>query len=396
MYTRQFFQAFAALGLFMTCVSLQYLFAKYLEFRGCDVATGGMITAVGMIGPLLIRIHLGQCIDRFGFRLTWMSGTLAVAVALGVMPFVAGLLLITGLRAVFQMAVSAVMTTVAVFAAQIAPPHRRAESIGTIGLAGFMGTSLGPLLGEWIFSGGDGSIDAFRLFFWASVACSLGSCAVMLSIRQPAAAPFAPARWPAADPAGGQTLSTFRVIRRYWPGAILLVSLVFSMAFSLNTFYLERLAQAAGFEKTRLFYIIYCPTAMVMRLVFRRLPERFGRRGTLLFGMALHAGGLLSLLGVGSEAHLILPAVLMGAGHCFIFPSMVDLAADRLPPQYRGTGTAVVFAAGDLGLLLGYALLGRIIAVWGYDAAVAFLAGAMVFGAVVYALADGADRGGRR
>ena len=394
LYTRHFFQAFAASCLFMTCVSLQYHFAKYLEFRGCSVATSGLIVGLGSVGPLLLRLHIGKCIDRFGCRPTWFVGTVAVALAMVLMRFTDGIGQIVVLRTVFQVAVSAVMTTVAVFAAQIAPPLRRAESIGTIGLAGFLGTSLGPLLGDAIFKiGGTDTIMPYEAFFGITALCSLAACAVMMLMTLPAACGPGFGQSAAVSPGDGpKPLSTIQVILRHWPGPILLVSAVFSMVACLNQMYLERLADAAGFRNIKVFYLVYCPTAIAMRLLFRRLPEILGRRGTLLMGMSLHTVGLLALLGVKAESHLILPALLMGSGHCFIFPSMVDLAADRLPPQYRGTGTALAFAAGDLGQLVGFVCLGQVIAAFGYDAAILVMAAAVAFGAVVFAIRGGSGR----
>ena len=76
----------------------------------------------------------------------------------------------------------------------------------------------------------------------------------------------------------------------------------------------------------------------------------------------------------------------MGAGHSFIFPSMVDLAADRLPLRFRGTGTSMILGAGDVGMLIGFAGLGGIIDAYGFDTALTALA-TLVFGtAVIFAI----------
>ena len=71
----------------------------------------------------------------------------------------------------------------------------------------------------------------------------------------------------------------------------------------------------------------------------------------------------------------------MGTGHCFIFPSMVDLAAERLPPERRGTGTALILGAGDLGMLIGFAVLGELIDGFGFDIALVVLGCTVLFGA---------------
>jgi predicted MFS family arabinose efflux permease len=74
----------------------------------------------------------------------------------------------------------------------------------------------------------------------------------------------------------------------------------------------------------------------------------------------------------------------MGAGHSLIFPSMVDIAAERLPPSYRGTGTALILGAGDLGMLIGYATLGAVIDRWGFDAAIMVLVISVVSAGAIF------------
>ena len=152
LYTARFFQIFAAVMFFMTGVSLQFHFGEFVAYLGHGVDVLGLILSIGMIGTLLVRLQLGRWIDRFGCRPTWIIGTVLTAVSVGSMQFVESLWLIIALRIATTIATAAVMTTVAVFAAQIAPQARRAESIGIMGLAGFLGMMVGPMLGDWIFS----------------------------------------------------------------------------------------------------------------------------------------------------------------------------------------------------------------------------------------------------
>ncbi len=383
----------------MTGVALQFHFGQYVEFLGHGVDTLGRILSVSMIGTLLIRLHVGRWIDRFGCRPVWLVGTLAVASAVGTIQLTDRLWLITLLRMISTMATAAVLTTLAVFAAQVAPANRRAESIGTIGLAGFVGMIAGPALGDWIFSSATDSILPYRLFFSATALCSLLAGGAMLVTRMPGCGGSGGG---GADSSQGSTRTVraqWSVIRRHWPGAILLVGLVFTMAFCVQSMFLERLAEAQGFKNIKLFFLVYCPTAMVLRLVFRRLPQRLGRSRTLLLGLGLLGSGQLCLVGVAAQWQLMLPGMLMGAGHCFIFPSMVDLGAERLPAAYRGTGTALVLGAGDLGMLIGYLTLGELIDAVGFGTSLQLLAITVFAGAAVFAIARRRDvfrRRGRR
>ncbi|MCP4246140.1 MAG: MFS transporter [bacterium] len=385
LYTRQFFQVFAAVVLFMGGFALQFHFGEYVAYLGHGVDTLGWVLGISMVGTLAVRLHIGRWIDRFGCRPTWLVGTATVALAIGSIQFVQPLWALVILRMVFYMAFAAVMTTVAVFAAAVAPVGRKAESLGTIGLSGFLGMILGPTVGDWIFSGSEPTILTFRVFFTLSAACSLSAGLIIWFIDLPEAS------GPTAERAGALTSPTvprpsqIRLILAHWPGTILLVALSFSAVFSLQSIYLERLAEARGFENIKLFFLTYGPTAMVLRIIYRRLPQRLGRTRTLVGGLTLQGIGVLCLVGIDEQWQLVLPALLMGAGHCFIFPSMVDLGAESLPPEYRGTGTSTVLGAGDLGILIGLIVLGRVIERVSYDAALQGLAATVLVTAVLFA-----------
>ena len=382
LYTARFVQVFAAVLLFMTAVALQFHFGQYVEYLGHGVDVLGRILSISMVGTLLIRLQVGRWIDRAGCKPTWLVGAAVFTVATGSIQLTSQLWLIVLLRTLSAMAMAAVMTTAAVIAAQLAPPARRAESIGSMGLAGLLGIMVGPTLGDVIFAGPSDSITPYRVFFSASAACSLLSGVVMFLLTLPKASGLRGAD----DVQAGGRRTQLAVIAAHWPGVILLVGLVFAMVFCVQSLYLERLAEARGFRDIKLFYLVYCPTAIALRVVFRRLPQQIGRTRTLLVGMVLFAGGLLCLMGVVNQWGLILPGVLMGAGHCFIFPSMVDLAAERFPAEHRGTGTSLILGAGDLGMLIGFAALGEVIGAFGFDAALASLAAAVLLAASYCAL----------
>jgi len=386
LYTRQFFQVFGAVMLFMTGVALQFHFGEYVEFLGHDVQTLGWVLGISVFGTLASRLHIGRWIDRFGCRPTWLVGAVIVAVTAGLVQFTGRLWLIVLLRTISVMATAAVMTTVAVFAALIAPPQRRAESLGTIGLGGFTGMIIGATLGDFIFGGGTDSAFPFRVFFTASAACALAAGLVMVSLDVSKTLGERRPLMPQAAESAPLGPSQLRMIRLHWPGMILLVGLVFHMAFCLQSSFLERLADARRFQNIKLFFLVYGPTAITLRLLCRRLPEQLGRSRTLVGGLVLFAAGIFSLAGVHAEWQLVLPGLLMGAGHCFIFPSMVDLAAERLPGEYRGTGTALILGAGDLGLLLGFIIFGSVIDHYGFDLALQALASSVLVGAALYAL----------
>ncbi len=391
LYTRQFLQVFCAVVLFMSGVALQFHFGQYLDFLGHDITTLGYVLSISVVGTLAIRLHIGRWIDRVGCRTVWLVGTVIVAAAIGSMQFTQQLWLIVALRTIWAMGMASVMTTVAVFAAQVAPPHRRAESIGTIGMAGFLGMIIGSSAGDWIFQRGTATAAPYHVFFTVGALCSLTAGLVMLLHGMPKSArPLTQVggRPSKIEPrlAADAPVPQLGVIARHWPGPVLWVGVVFMMVFCFPSVFLERMAEEEGFEKIKVFFLVYSPTAIVLRIVFRTLPQRIGRRRTLLLGMVGQAIGLACLIGTSSQAGLVLPAILMGAGHCFVFPSMIDLAAGSLPAEHRGLGTSLILGAGDLGMLAGYAAIGKLIDVFGFDITLLILAAAELLCAAQFAI----------
>ncbi len=374
----------------MTGVALQFHFGQYIQYLGFGVDTLGHVLSISVIGTLLIRMRIGRWIDRFGCRQTWLVGCVVVAASVSAIQFAERLWLITTLRTVWTMSMAAVMTTVPVFAVRMAPPRRRAEAIGTMGLAGFVGIMIGPTLGDWIFSGRTDLITPYRIFFWASAVCGLLSGVVIFLTKAESAnlpggsETQTPSR--GSDPKTHST-SQRKLIVQHWPGMILLIGLVFSMVFCFQSMFLERLAEARGFKDIKVFFLVYAPTAIALRLLFRHVPRRVGRTRTVLFGLLMFALGLFCLAGVQSQWQLALPGLLMGTGHCFIFPSMIDLAAERFPFASRGTGTSLILGSGDLGMLIGYASLGEVIDTYGFNTAILGLAVLVLVSAVAFAIA---------
>jgi len=158
---------------------------------------------------------------------------------------------------------------------------------------------------------------------------------------------------------GGPTF--FALIRRHWPGSILLIGLVFSSALTIHMSFLERYAHFRGFDEIRWFFLVYSPTAITVRILCRRFPERFGRGRMCVLGMSEMAMGLLCFMFVREQWHLVVPAFVMGVGHAFVFPSMVDLAAETMPLEHRGVGTSLALGAGDVGVLFGGVAWGQLI-----------------------------------
>jgi MFS family permease len=89
------------------------------------------------------------------------------------------------------------------------------------------------------------------------------------------------------------------------------------------------------------------------QIVFGPLSDRYGRRLLILPGMLLQALGLLALATLPTFAGLLGAAVVLGLGTGMVYPTLIALVADRVPPTDRATALGVYRFFRDGGYALG-------------------------------------------
>lgn len=347
-----FWFTYAANTSTMVAVSLLYRYGDFVSFLGGDEVDLGWIVAAGMVGSLLMRLAQGAGIDTYGPRRIWLwSSALFVASS-------AGHLLVTtvdgplvyALRVLFQTSVAGFFGASITYISGRAPIARMAEVIGTLGTSGFIGMMIGTQLGDQLLNYTEldrRHIDRMFLcvsfiglaafvFSWLATR----GVAVRMKRRQP------PILW---------------LIRRYHPGAVLWAGAATGFGLGLPTIFLTLYAKELHIPKLAVFFWIYVPTAFVTRMLIRRLPQRWGVRPMVLWGMSCLALGILSFILVKTEWQFVFPAVLIGIAHAFVFPAAVAAGSGAFPVRYRGLGTTLMLAMFDLGNLIGMPAVGEML-----------------------------------
>ncbi len=349
LYTLQFLQVLIGTSLTMVGMSMQYHFGEFVAHLGYSEAVLGWVTGIGACGSIVLRPHAGAWIDRVGCRRAFLASALCGAAANFSFQFAESLPVVCILRVLMVASHATFLTTTAVYAAQIAPPPRRAESLGMVGIGGFLGMMTGPAIGDTVFKYAETPAEAFTVFFSIVAGVNLLAGLVVMTLRAP------------SHSEQHETVPFLVLMRRHWPGSILLVGVVFTAALTIHMSFLERYAHHRGFDDIRTFFFVYAPTAIILRLFCRRVPERVGRARLCAAGLSAMAVGMLLFIPVRDEWHLVFPAVVMGAGHAFVFPSMIDLSAEAMPLKHRGVGTSIALGAGDVGILCGGIAWGELI-----------------------------------
>lgn len=312
----------------------------------------GRVIQYGVIAALTIRIFLGGAIDRFGVRRVWLTmcglaicGLTIFASLTVVSPFLylGRILYAIGLAGMFTCGMFHIQWSVS--------ERRRTEFIALLGSSGFVGMILGSQLADFLRWISDGRDVFFPRVFQATVLLMVAYMVFIILITRGMPRPSKQEARP--------TLLT--MMRRYWPGSVMLVSMAMGVVFTVPSLYLVRFNQHEQFGGISAYWTTYAVTAFAFRIRTAALSQQVGRYRLILFGLIAQGLGLWAILAVTVWWQLVFSAVLCGFGHSLLFPSIVSLGSGTFPPEYRGSGTNLTLGFLDLGAGLSAPLLGRII-----------------------------------
>ncbi len=351
-YGMPYWRAYLANIAVMVAIALLYRYADFVTILGGTELHLGWIVGVGTVGSLLMRLLLGPAIDRYGPRLVWLLSLVVFSAScfghVAITDYAGpGVYL---LRIAFCSAVAGIMGSAMTFISGQAPVARTAEMIGMLGTSGFLGIVLGTQLGDLLL--GTETIDRWQVDRMFLIAGMLGLCAMLFvwgaTRHQP-------------RPARRRRPPTVWVLRRYFPGTVLLVGVAMGIAIALPTTFLRTYAAELNIPRIGLFFGVYAPAAILTRLLTRRLPERVGLAPMILVGLGLLIGGQLLLIAVGSEWTFIVPGIVYGMGHAILVPSTLAAGSTAFPARHRGLGMTFMMATFDVGNLIGAPMAGAIV-----------------------------------
>lgn len=352
-YGGTFWLIYASNTSLMVAVSLLFRYSDFVHVLGGTAMHLGLIAGIGMCGSLAMRIFQGVGIDRHGPRLVWLlSLALFVASMLGHLAigrvdtpaiYLVRILMMTSLAGAFGASITFVSLRV--------PENRMAEVIGTLGSSGFVGIALGPVLGDLLFAGSAVEESHVRRMFWLAAAAGTISLIGTAIATRGHLRRLRPRR----------RISPWTLVRRYHPGALLLVGAAMGLGIGLPGTFLRPYAEHVHLAGIKTFFLVYAFVAFAVRIAGRRLPERLGIRPVILLGLGSLAASMLLYLWVSDPWTLALPAAMGGVAHAFLFPAVVAGASSTFPVRYRGLATTLILAMFDIGMLLGQPLAGGIV-----------------------------------
>jgi MFS family permease len=315
-----------------------------------DVGDLGVGVAVAAASPtaLLLQPIAGRLGDRRGRRPLVVVGCVLLALSIVCYIPTDSLTAIVALRLVGGVGEALLFVGSATIVNDLAPPSRRGEAVSLYSLAVWGGLAAGPLLGELILR--DDNYDAVWLVA-AGAALLAAVAATGVRETRPSGVAPAPGRQPLVHRAA------------LLPGLVLVLSMI---GFAGMAAFAPLYARELGLSGAGAVFALNAAIVIGIRLVGRRIPDRFGSRRTATAAMALAASGFGVIALVHSPAGLFAGTAVLATGQALIFPALMMLVVSRAPAAQRSSAVGSFTAAADLGYAVGAISLGAVASAAGY------------------------------
>ena len=238
LYDRAFVIAVLSQTGFVLGNTLMVHYARWIEYLDGGIEQVGLIMGFGAVTAVVGRPWLGQLINSLGARNTWAIGyVLFIAGAFlnllvpdQLLQHNAGLVLYL-LRALMTLGAAFVFTSSLTYITNSAPAKRRTEAIGILGVGGFIGMLVGPLIGDWILGSGTARVRGDFISFFL-----ISGGALVIPLLLLALLPNQPGRTTSA----GGLRRFFASVRQYFPGTILVVNVAFGLCMTVPFVFLTK------------------------------------------------------------------------------------------------------------------------------------------------------------
>lgn len=318
----------------------------YLAQLGAGEVTIGAIFGLMSGAAIAIRPLAGRVMDGSGRRVVILAGgvlhLIACALFLTVSSIGPWLIVV---RVIQGFAQGALFSSLFTFAADIVPASRRTEGLGLFGVFGMLPFSLGGLLGDFVLARG-----TYHDLFLVSAFIALAALLASIPLREPE-------RPRAAAGAGAGFLGALR--QRDLLPIWVVGSLVGVAGAGVYTF-VKMLVEQEHVGTVGLFFTAYALSAIVLRVFFGWVPDRFGIKRTLLPAVVAYGVALAILALAHDTTTMMIAGILAGFGHGFSFPILSALVITRAHPADRGSAMALFTAIFDAGILIGSPMLGAV------------------------------------
>ncbi|HXG35929.1 MAG TPA: MFS transporter [Dehalococcoidia bacterium] len=305
----------------------------YVLHVGGKESQVGVVMGVAALTALLLRPLVGYSADRWGRKPLVILGPATYLVTALVYPFAGAVGPLVAVRVLHGFGLAANSTGLTTYVADRAPPHRRAEMMGTFGAALNIASATGPFVGFWL-------LDTYgfdSVFMLSGVMAAIG---VLLGSQ-------IPERWERKQDEPSTPGIAIPFSSEVLFPSILCVCV--TVTFGAVTSYLAVLSDQEGIGNPGVFFLTYSLTLILVRLVSGRLADRFGRIAVVIPGFMVLAGAMLMIAATTQIYMLAIAAVIYGMGFGSLHPTLLAMVVDRAKPGKLGVAMGTFSGAFDLG-----------------------------------------------
>lgn len=340
--------AFAALSGFQLLLSVVPLYA---DEAGGGSSGAGLATAVFMLSTVLAQIQMPRVLGRYGYPRALAGGLLFLGVPAFFYAYaqtVAPILIVTLVRGIGFGIITVVFAALIV---ELAPPDRRGEALGLLGVAITLPTIFCNSLGLW-------TVERFgyEVVFVLGGAAPLLGLVVILGIRSAA---------PSGKAEEGAGAGFFAGLRRAPLRRIFLLFATATMAGGVVITFLPLAVPGSGVFSAASALLLIGVTSTASRWWAGRFGDRRDPRLLLAPGLLVCALGMAGLP-LGGVV-LVVGAVLFGIGFGLLQNATLILMMERVSKSEYGLGSTLWNAAFDAGTGLGAFAFGFVISAVGFS-----------------------------
>ncbi|ARF69003.1 MFS transporter [Paenibacillus larvae subsp. pulvifaciens] len=307
----------------------------------------GLVTTLFTIGAVLIRPLVGYYLIDNQRKTLAIGASAVIMIITLVYPFLNILWLFLLSRFFHGIAWGVSTTANGTIAVDLIPKKRLGEGMGYFSISTTVGSIIAPSLGIFIYDS-----FSFDILIWSSVILSLTAIIALQFMHSPA--PVKRQKQP---------FQFFNMIfeKDAWFPALL--SVITTFAYGAIVTFLVLFGKQKGLEHVFLFFLINAVVSTLLRPFTGRWYDKKGPWSIIIVTAMLGFLSLIMLSYATNDLHLIIAAILFGAGYGTVSPCLQTWAVQRVSEEKSAAANATFYSSFDVGVGVSAFVLG-ILAEW--------------------------------
>ncbi|MFF2290293.1 MFS transporter [Peribacillus butanolivorans] len=319
----------------------------YLLSMNASSIQVGLVTSLFTIGAVLIRPFVGYYLIDNQRKSLAISASAALMIITMLYPFLNIIWLFLLLR-LFHGAAWGVSTTAnSTIVVDLIPKTRLGEGMGYFSISTTVGAIIAPSIGILIYDS-----FSFDILIWSSVVLSLLAVITLQFVYSPTTVK--------------REKQPFRFLdmifeKDVWFPALLTV--ITTLGFGAIITFLVLFGKQKGLDHIFLFFLINATVATLLRPFTGKWYDKKGPWSIIIMSAVLGFLSLVMLSYATNDLHLIIAAILFGAGYGTVMPCLQTWTVQKVSEEKSGAANATFFSSFDVGVGVSAFVLG-ILAEW--------------------------------